>query len=274
MDYDFDVESNNMIRHYIRRGYPRKLLVKHRENAKMFSQRDLLTPKEKVITDREIMVTRFNPNNPDIMKILRKHWNIIQFSDDCTNNFSHNPMLGLRKQPNLNNLLCRANITYPPKPTHNSGNYKPTMCHRLAKCKYCPKIGNKKSTLMITSTHKAFKSVYMPNVKTVSCELSNIIYCITCKICKLQYIGETGRPLRQRIYEHLYSITKSVTRDTPVSRHFHLPHHGPNDLVFHIIEDCNLLLENNDPTSQRKRREMFWIWTLKTIHPYGINMAI
>jgi hypothetical protein len=29
MDYDFDVESNNMIRQYIRRGYPRKLLVKY-----------------------------------------------------------------------------------------------------------------------------------------------------------------------------------------------------------------------------------------------------
>jgi hypothetical protein len=114
----------------------------------------------------------------------------------------------------------------------------------------------------------------MPNVQTVSCELSNIIYFITCKICKLQYIGETGRPLRQRIYEHIYSITKAVTKDTPVSRHFHAPHHGPNDLVFHIIEDCNLLLENNDPTSQCKRRELFWIWTLKTIHPYGISMAI
>jgi hypothetical protein len=114
----------------------------------------------------------------------------------------------------------------------------------------------------------------MPIVKTVSCELSNFIYCITCKVCKLQYIGETGRPFRQRIYEHLYSITKSETRETPVSRHFHLPHHGPNDLVFHIIEDCNLLAENNDQASQRKRREMFWIRTLKTVHPYGINMAL
>jgi hypothetical protein len=43
---------------------------------------------------------------------------------------------------------------------------------------------------------------------------------------------------------------------------------------FHIIEDCNLLTDSNDPSSQRKRREMFWIWTLKTIHPYGTNMAI
>jgi hypothetical protein len=161
------------------------------------------------------MVTKFNPNNPDIMKILRKHWNIIQFSDDCTNSFSHNPMLGLRKQPNLNNLLCRANIMYSPQITSRSGGYKPTLCHRLAKCKYCPKIGNKKSTLMITSTHKAFKSVYMPNVKTVSCELSNIIYCITCKICKLQYIGETGRPFRQfkdKEYMNIYIQLRKLSR--------------------------------------------------------------
>jgi hypothetical protein len=215
MDYDFDVESNNMIRHYLKRGYPRRILVKHRENAKAFSQLDLLKPKEKVLTDREIMVTRYNPNNPDIIKILRKHWNIIQFSDDCTNSFSHNPMLGLRKQPNLNNLLCRANITYSPQATPKNKGYKPALCHRLAKCKYCQKLYNEKSMLFITSTHKEFKSVYMPNAKIVRCELSNIIYCIMCKVCKLQYIGETGRPIRHRIYEHLYSITRTDAKETP-----------------------------------------------------------
>jgi hypothetical protein len=52
----------------------------------------------------------------------------------------------------------------------------------------------------------------------------------------MQYIGETSRPIRQRIYEHLYSITKNDTKPTPVSRHFHQAHHSPNDLSFTIIE--------------------------------------
>jgi hypothetical protein len=271
MDYDFEVESNKMIRHYIKRGYPKNLLQKHYQNAKIFSQEELLKPKVKTLTNREIMVTTYNPNNPDIMKIIKKHWNIIEFSDDCNTSFSHNPMLGLRKQPNLNNMLCRANIEYPPK---NMGNnkrlYRPLVCQRLAKCRYCPKIYNNKKQLFITSTNRIFNNRFLPDNRSITCEISNVIYCITCKKCNLQYVGETGRPIRNRIYEHIYSITKADNKLTPVSRHFHLPHHSPNDLIFHIIEDCNLLTDSNDPNSQRKRREMFWIWTL---NPYGINMA-
>jgi hypothetical protein len=33
MDFDFENESANMIRHYIRRGYPQKLLTKHRDKG-------------------------------------------------------------------------------------------------------------------------------------------------------------------------------------------------------------------------------------------------
>jgi hypothetical protein len=47
MDYHFDTESANMIRHYLRRGYPKNLLTKHRERARRFSHDDLLTFIEK-----------------------------------------------------------------------------------------------------------------------------------------------------------------------------------------------------------------------------------
>jgi arginyl-tRNA--protein-N-Asp/Glu arginylyltransferase len=150
--------------------------------------------------------------------------------------------------------------------------YFPKFCHRLAQCKYCPKI-NKKD-LVITNANRKFHSKYQPKISTIFCELKNVIYCITCRTCKMQYIGETSRPIRQRIYEHLYSITKGGTKPTPVSRHFHPAHYSPNDLSFTIIEDCNLLKCNNDPDTLRKRRELFWIWALKTAHPYGINMAL
>jgi hypothetical protein len=83
MDYDFDTESTKMVNHYLKRGYPKNLLTKHRARARKYTQDELLEVSEKIPTDREILVTRFNPNNPEIMKIIKKHWNIIQFSDDC-----------------------------------------------------------------------------------------------------------------------------------------------------------------------------------------------
>jgi hypothetical protein len=212
MDFDFETESATMIRHYLRRGYPKSLLIKHRERARQFSQQDLLEVKVHQNTEREIFVTKYNPNNPDIMKIIKRHWNIIQFSDDCNTHFTNRPMLGVRKQPNLNNMLCRAIIRYPNPETMHSQKYYPKFCHRLALCKYCPKIN--RGDLIITSTGRKFKSKFQPKPQTISCELKNVIYCITCRKCKAQYIGETCRPLRQRIYEHLYSITKNDAKNT------------------------------------------------------------
>jgi hypothetical protein len=133
MDNDFEVESANMIRHYLRRGYPNSLLSKHRQRARRFTQDKLIIPILKQETDREIMVTRFIPNNPDIMKIIKRHWNIIEFIDCCNTYFTHNPMIGLSKQPNIANMLCRAIVEYPKKEEKQQKNkYFPKFCHRLA----------------------------------------------------------------------------------------------------------------------------------------------
>jgi hypothetical protein len=53
----------------------------------------------------------------------------------------------------------------------------------------------------LPAREKHFFSKWKPREKWISCELKNVIYCITCKKCQAQYIGETGRPIRQRIYE-------------------------------------------------------------------------
>lgn len=42
---------------------------------------------------------------------------------------------------------------------------------------------------------------------------SNAIYAIQCQHCKLLYVGETGRPLKVRMYEHLNQIRKG-SRET------------------------------------------------------------
>ena len=57
--------------------------------------------------------------------------------------------------------------------------------------------------------------------KFISCELSDIVYLITCTKCDKYYVGETGRPFRSRIYEHKLSVSKQKdSRITSVSKHF------------------------------------------------------
>ena len=38
---------------------------------------------------------------------------------------------------------------------------------------------------------------------TFNCKTRNVVYCITCEHCKLQYIGQTTRSLDERVREHI-----------------------------------------------------------------------
>ena len=273
LDIDYTFESKRLINYYKIRGYPVKHLLKHANRAKSFSQKDLLDVKEVIDKPRrDIMVTRFNPSNPDLIKILKRHWNILQFSDDCRNTFIDTPMIGFRKQPNLSQILCRAVINYPP-PTISKTRYQFKPCFRLGKCKMCPLIH--KSTFFCTNLKKEITHLKLPPPRLITCEIPNVIYAITCKICSKQYIGETKRPLRKRMYEHRYSVSiKDKTKTTPVSRHFSKTGHSIHHMIFHLIEACDLSHNMGDPDSFRKRRELFWIWKLQTISPLGINQMI
>jgi hypothetical protein len=52
MDYDFHTTSKQIFIHFQRRGYPKNILIKHRERARKFTPEALLTPKAKITTDR------------------------------------------------------------------------------------------------------------------------------------------------------------------------------------------------------------------------------
>ena len=91
----------------------------------------------------------------------------------------------------------------------------------------------------ITSFHnkKTFKFINLPPRHRYTCELSNVIYIINCTECGLQYIGETKRPIRQRMYEYYRSIQKfNAVNSTPVSRHFTQPKHSVRNMEFSIVQ--------------------------------------
>ena len=54
-----------------------------------------------------------------------------------------------------------------------------------------------------------------------NCTSANVIYCITCTLCKKLYIGETGRRLDDRFREHLPDVEKDdKNASKPVARYF------------------------------------------------------
>ena len=65
-----------------------------------------------------------------------------------------------------------------------------------------------------------------------TCTSANVIYCITCTLCKKLYIGETGRRLGDRFREHLRDVEKDdKDASKPVARHFTLPNHSKQHMA-------------------------------------------
>ena len=80
-------------------------------------------------------------------------------------------------------------------------------------CKYCAMLDY---SGCITSTYTG-RSYYAR--KNVTCKSPNIIYCITCKTCKKQYVGQTKLRCMDRLQAHFNIIqSKDPRQQTDISR--------------------------------------------------------
>ena len=96
------------------------------------------------------------------------------------------------------------------------------------------------------------------------CETSNVVYCISCKKCNIQYIGKTERELKERIGEHRGSINNDHI-DKSVSNHFNSAGHRIADFSFTVLEKVYKIC----PEYLRKREE-HWIKLFNTKYK-GLN---
>ena len=97
----------------MKRNYPEKALRKHYKRASQYTQDQLLEVKPKNGIDTPVMVTNYNPSNPNIKQIIHNNWNIINNSPDCGTLFKDKPIIGFRRLPNLRDMLTNASIIYP-----------------------------------------------------------------------------------------------------------------------------------------------------------------
>ena len=130
-----------------------------------------------------------------------------------------------------------------------------------------------------SSTHRIYQSVIPDNVDIVDCKTENIIYLVTCRKCKLQYVGETVQLLRGRIGQHSNNI------DNPNKDHHCriLVDHFTSGVCQGATFTVNVLEKlsgtgrdaegNVDPamTRIRRQKEREWMLRLRTVFPFGLN---
>ena len=125
------------------------------------------------------MVSTFNPRNPNISKIIRDNWNIIDNTEDLQKVFPDKPLIGFRRFPNLRDIVTSNKINYSPTNETKLLSALPPVCTRLAKCTYCPKLF-KINNFTSTHTHKTHWCKNLPLKHRITCEIYNIIYLIQC----------------------------------------------------------------------------------------------
>ena len=97
-----------------------------------------------------------------------------------------------------------------------------------------------------------------------SLKLFHSIYLLECSKCEQIYIGESKRPVRERISEHAQYV-RSILSNKAIGEHFNLPGHSLANIKFTILEQAK---KTDD--LYRKQRETFFINKFRTLYQ-GIN---
>lgn len=165
--------------------------------------------------------------------------------------------------PNIRRKLVRGSLRPTPSthPTPKISRQKTQGCNRCVntRCKACNYIV---PSCSFTSSHN-FKNFSVRG--SINCKTCNIVYLVTCRKCRQQYIGETSRPLADRINDHLSAIR--LRKQTPIGLHFNDRGHSINHFSIIGIEQFN----ERDPPAMRRIKESVWQNLLQTAYPNGIN---
>ena len=152
-------------------------------------------------------------------------------------------------------------ITQPPLLA--KGSASPCRSKRCSCCKHVP------GTKHITSSNNG---MIFPLKDKLNCLSSNIIYVISCSLCHKQYVGETGRTLRQRLNNHRSNI--GCDKGDPVADHFNLPLHNLAHITICPIQQLQYLNSQHSTRVMRVRWEGHWKTALSTISPDGLNLSL
>ena len=91
--------------------------------------------------------------------------------------------------------------------------------------------------------------------KNITCSSNNLIYCITCKKYKMQYVSQTGESIKKRFEGHKGNIGwKNLAEDT--GRHFNLKNHsGFSDIRVSILDFISLHPKSKEGLNMRLQVE-------------------
>ena len=235
---------------------------------------DLLTQtkqkkqKENEEKEKLFLISTYREGYQYTNKIVKKNWDVLARSSTTKHFHRADLMMGYRKPRDLRSFLVKAKTDY------NTNDQKETNIETIKcadssnkctkkDCKYCKLLDR---SGIVQKEGRKFSSK-----RDVTCNSSNVIYCIECTRCNKRYVGQTKRKIKDRLREHIYGIKNQ--KDTDVSYHFNTNGHcGAKDMKVHIMDFVYMHPESEKAKKLRHLIEINWIQRLSTMAPNGMNI--
>ena len=248
----YDENSRHLLKNLTLRGYPRRIITQAIKKARKLDRNTLLMNNKTDHQNETVpLILTNNPRNPDASKILKKHKYLLDTLPG-TEMFKNTRIISVVRKPlSIRNLLVKSDLIQNNK---EKGSYPCTK-----NCSACEFLNNK-THLKSCATGKTFTIRGSYN-----CETTSVIYAITCKKCQIQYIGQTGNSIRERLYGHTNDI-RAGNDVKPVARHFSDAGHTRRDV------DVTVLTQTIRNLNYRLRTEESLIHYFKTKQPHGLNL--
>eukprot|EP00079_Xenopus_tropicalis_P032370 XP_017946141.1 PREDICTED: uncharacterized protein LOC108645441 [Xenopus tropicalis] len=275
---EFMSQSTDLYYRLLDRGYPKKNIIKAFERAATVDRSSLFdrykTCDSKKFKHKKNVhkkdnasltcILTYSPQLNMIEKIINNNLTILKTDPILRQILNKGHRFVTRKTETLSNLLSPSLIDTDVT-TDTWLSTKGCFKCGTRQCITCNYI-HKTNCFISSTTLKKYQIKHF-----INCNTRNVIYLLTCTKCKMQYVGQTGRKLKDRIREHVLNIT-NINSHTTVAKHFQ--ECSNRSLSFLQVTGIDRVIPNprgGNISSILIRKETKWIFFLKTRQPYGLN---
>lgn len=254
--------ADQLERFLVRRGYSGQ---KVRQAIERAFKHDLSFRRNAAnVDERNNLVMTFHPGLPNISAELKELHRILSVDPRLSAIFPSPPRVTFRRPKNLKNYLVRARVSTRESDGNQTATYQRPFCgpcNGRSNCAICKILPYQQEI-----TSKNNESFSLQCGRGADCNSKNVVYCVTCLKCRLQYVGCTSNKLRLRINQHKSNIrnTKNLHQCYRLYDHF-------TQKSDHSLADIQLTVLATTSSANLENVENFWIIRLNSIHPHGLN---
>ena len=213
---------------------------------------------------------KYNRTLPKLKEIVIKHWYLRHINPNLAEIFQNPPILTFRRNKNLRHIIGTKVIENDKvkRKFINKIQGKCTPCLANNRTLCCKQVVHA-TTFRSNQTNRIFQIYH-----NLNCKSKYVIYLLVCTKCKIQYVGKAETEFNIRLNNHRKDVWEPEA--IPASRHFSGKSHNFNSHAkFILIEQIRHIDIDKEKNKERlKQRENFWILTLQTLTPKGLNQEL